>query len=88
MDINQLLIAEITDAEGACQILSERFGRPYKMDALHQLVKRDKIRAFVFSAGRLVERSPAVETRGRDLIFLRLDLAELPEPKVGKPLAK
>ena len=84
-EIATLTVDQITDSEGACTILSERFGHKYEVNALHQLVKRDKLRAFVFQQGKLVERSHKVETRGRDLIFLKEDLAALPVPRVGKP---
>lgn len=85
-EIDNIKMGDVTDSEGACVILAKRFGREvYGIDNLHQLVKRGKLRAFVFQSGRLVERHLEVSTRGRDLIFLKTDLESLPVPKVGKP---
>jgi hypothetical protein len=82
-------MGSLTDSEGACLILAERFEREvYEMNSLHQLVKTDKLRAFVFKLGQLVQRQHGVETRGRDLLFLKSDLSKLAKPKVGRPAKK
>ncbi len=88
MDIQDVKVNEITDTVGATRMLATRFGRPYSVDSLHQLVKQGRLRAFLFTDGVLVERVPGEQTRGKDLIFLRADLLALPQPKpVGRPKA-
>lgn len=77
------IYADLTDATGAVNILSQRFNRPYNAEALHWHVKNGKLRALMFVNGVLVERASSVNRRGRDLIFLRSDLEAFQEPKRG-----
>jgi len=79
--------SDLTDSTGAVSILAQRFNRPYTREALHWLVKRDKIRALMFENGTLVERKPDASTRGKDLFFLRSNVEAMAEPKRG-PVSK
>lgn len=88
IDFSKIAVSEITDTLGGCKILSARFGRHFSEDSLRQLVKRGKLRAFVFKHGDLVEREPNEDTQGKDLILLRSDLERLPKPQVGRPRLK
>ncbi len=89
MDIHQAMAADLTDSIGASKVLSERFGRNFGVDSVHQLVKQNRLRAFLFQEGKLVERSPDTITRGKDLIFLYADLYALERPhRPGRPSAK
>jgi len=42
----------------------------------------------MFEDGMPVERQPGASTRGKDLLFLRSDLAALPRRKRGRPALK
>lgn len=90
MNINKMFVGDLTDAVGASNILSERFGRsednPFSVDSVSQLVKQKKLRAFMFIGGELVERKPDGPRRGKDLIFLKSDLLQVPMPgRPGRP---
>ena len=80
------MASDLTDSIGASSLLSERFGSSFSVDSVQQLVKQNKLRAFMFREGKLVERTSAENTRGKDLIFLRADLYAVERPrKVGRP---
>lgn len=86
MNIEQARATDLTDTVGATAILSERFSRRYSIDSLWQLVKQNRLRAFMFHEGKLVERAPDATTRGKDLIFLIPDLYDVEPPRpVGRP---
>jgi hypothetical protein len=86
MDIQQASASDLTDSVGASKILTERFGRSFGIDSVHQLVKQNKIRSFLFQDGSLIERMPDASSRGKDLIFLRTDLEAIEQPKrPGRP---
>ncbi len=90
MNINKMFVGDLTDAVGASKILSERFGRPddnpFSVDSVSQLVKQNRLRAFMFIDGQLVERQQDGPRRGKDLIFLKSDLLQVPMPgKPGRP---
>jgi hypothetical protein len=87
MDIQRAMARDLTDSLGASNVLSERFGRAYSVDSVHQLVKQNRLRAFQFLEGKLTERTPDANTRGKDLIFLYADLYALEPPKrPGRPV--
>lgn len=89
MDISQAMARDLTDSVGASKVLSERFGRAFSVDSVQQLVKHNKLRAFMFDDGKLVERLPSANTRGKDLIFLYVDLYNVEPPKKpGRPPAQ
>jgi len=89
VDIRRAMAMDLTDALGASRILSHRFGRPFSVDSVHQLVKQGRLRAFLFQEGELVERQPETQTKGKDLLFLRADLYSLEPPKrPGRPSGK
>lgn len=81
-DINSVL----TDTEGAIVILAERFKKKYSADSIRNFVKQERLPAFIFQGGQLVEREPNADTRGKDMFFLRADLyvMERPQP-AGNP---
>ncbi|EFH88949.1 hypothetical protein [Ktedonobacter racemifer] len=86
MNINQAMAKDLTDSVGASRLLSRRFNRSFSVDSLHQLVKQNKLRAFMFHEGELIERTPDIHTRGKDLLFLYADLYALEPPrKPGRP---
>lgn len=86
MNIQEAMAGDLTDSVGASRRLSERFGRSFGVDSVHQLVKQNKVRAFLFQEGTLTERVSDGTTRGKDLIFLRADLDEVELPKrAGRP---
>lgn len=86
MDIQHAMARDLTDTVGAAHVLAERFGRSYSVDSLHQLVKQNKLRAFMFQDGVLTERIPGVSTRGKDLLFLYADLHDVNLPnRPGRP---
>lgn len=87
MDIQQAMARDLTDSIGASKILTDRFGRNFGVDSVHQLVKQNKIRSFLFYEGALTERTLETNTRGKDLIFLKADLYALEPPKrAGRPV--
>ena len=87
MDIKRAMARDLTDSLGASQLLSYRFGKEYSIHSLHQLVQQNKLRSFLFKNGELAERVPNENTRGKDLIFLKADLYELPPPnRPGRPV--
>jgi len=89
MDIQHAMARDLTDSVGASKLLSERFGRNFSIDSVHQLVKQNKLRAFMFNEGKLTERAPTTQTRGKDLLFLYADLYALEPPKKpGRPSDK
>jgi hypothetical protein len=89
MDLHDARATDLTDSVGASRILSERFGKPYSVDSVQQLVKQNRLRAFLFADGVLTERTPGLHTRGKDLLFLRADLYALERPqRPGRPVAK
>jgi hypothetical protein len=86
MNINKMFVGDLTDAVGASILLSKRFEKPFSVDSISQLVKQQRLRAFMFIEGELVERQPSGARRGKDLIFLKSDLLQVPMPgKPGRP---
>lgn len=89
MDIQKAKVSDLTDVAGASYYLSQRFGKSFGIDSVHQLVKQNKLRSFLFENGVLAERNTSIKTRGRDLLFLRPDLEQLEPPKpVGRPMGR
>lgn len=89
MDIQEAKLRDLTDVVGASHHLSQRFGKNFSIDSVHQLVNRNKLRSFLFENGVLVERHTNIKTRGRDLLFFRPDLEQLEPPKsVGRPMGR
>ena len=86
MNIQNAMATDLTDSIGASKVLSTRFNKSYSVDSVHQLVKQNRLRAFMFHQGKLVERTPGAHTRGKDLVFLYADLYALEPPKKpGRP---
>ncbi len=86
MNIADIKVKDLTDSDGASTVLSDRFHKDYSVDSVHQLVKKGRLRAWIFQKGVLVERTPETQTRGKDLLFLFSDLQAVPLPrKAGRP---
>ncbi|MBA2677066.1 MAG: hypothetical protein H0U76_01500 [Ktedonobacteraceae bacterium] len=89
MNIQEAKLRDLTDVVGASRHLSQRFGKNFSIDSVHQLVNRNKLRSFLFEDGALVERNTNIKTRGRDLLFFRPDLEAVAPPKsVGRPTGR
>ncbi len=89
MNLQDARATDLTDSVGASAILSARFGRSFSIDSIQQLIKQNRLRAFLFVGGILTERTRELHTRGKDLLFLRADLEALPPPKrPGRPSSK
>ncbi len=85
-DIKRMMVGDLTDTDGAVKILSRRFNREYNRDTIHLYVRQGKIQAYIFQGGELVPRDESNITRGKDLIFVRADIAGLEKPRSpGKP---
>ena len=84
-DIKEYLVGDITDTVGASTILSERLKHSVGVDSVHKLVRNGKLRAWMFQDGELVVREPGVKHRGKDLIFLKADLAAIKPFRAGNP---
>lgn len=83
-DIKRYYVGDITDTFGAAAHLTERMGHSIGVDSVHKLVRNGKLRAWMFQQGELVVRQPG-QTRGKDLIFLKSDLAAITPVKRGNP---
>lgn len=89
MDVQEIKVRDLTDVVGASYYLSQRFGKSFGIYSVHQLVQQNKVRSFWFENGVLVERGTNIKTRGKGLLFLRLDLEQLEPPKpVGRPMGR
>ena len=89
MDLQEAKLGDLTDVVGASLHLSQRFGRNFSIDSVYQFVNRNKLRSFLFENGVLVERQTSIQTRGRNLLFLRSDLDQVQPPKsVGRPTGR
>lgn len=86
MNLENICITEITDSVGASARLTERFEHSFGVDAVRMLVKAGRLRSLLFQDGILVWREKDAVTRGKDLIFLRADLEDVPKPRRrGRP---
>lgn len=85
MDIERMLIGDLTDTEGATIILADRFKRKVSVDSVHRFVREGLLDAWLFQHGKLVRRIPQQTTKGKDLFFLRADLYNMIPPQRGNP---
>lgn len=88
MNLETIMLSDLTDTQGAMLRLSARFNRPVSDESIRQYVKANKLHPLIFEQGVLVERTASAKTRGRDLFFLLADLDAMPEPKTGYPSGK
>lgn len=91
IDMRKVPASNLTDTQGAVDILEERTGRDYTPDTIHNLVRSKKLTAYVFVKGELQPRpEPSEENRrvrqGQGLIFIKEDLykIDLPDHDVGR----